>query len=523
VPHDEDRTISGDDDTVIGPSESSSDDNTVIGPSESSGDDDATVVGPSESSGEDDATVVGPSESSGEDDATVVGPSPSSDGGDATALEASAHDSEVRVKNYRILQKIGEGGMGEVYEAEQEQPVRRRVALKVIKMGMDTKDVVARFESERQALALMDHPGIARVFEAGATERGQPFFVMEFIRGVPITDYCDRNKLRTRDRLELFIQVCVAVQHAHQKGIIHRDLKPTNVLVAVQDEKPMPKIIDFGLAKATAQPLTERTVFTELGQLVGTPEYMSPEQVELTGLDLDTRTDVYSLGVLLYELLVGALPFDSKELRKAGFDGLRRKIREDEPLRPSTRLTSLERESSSNVAKQRKTDPITLSRQLRGDLDWIVMKAIEKDRTRRYASASELAADIHRHLDNQPVLAGPPSSAYRLRKFVARHKVGVAAASLVVFAMLLGITGTTTGLIRAIKAERVAREEAEAARQVSEFLEGLFAVSDPGAARGNTITAREILDDGADKISRELFVEIILGGGRADPYRVSPG
>ncbi|MHC4181083.1 MAG: tetratricopeptide repeat protein, partial [Planctomycetota bacterium] len=394
--------------------------------------------------------------------------------------------------------------MGEVYEAEQEQPVRRRVALKVIKMGMDTREVVARFESERQALALMDHPGIAHVFEAGATERGQPFFAMEFIEGVPITDYCDSQQLLARERLELFIRVCVAVQHAHQKGILHRDIKPSNVLVTVQDGKPAPKIIDFGLAKATAQSLTERTVFTEMGQLLGTPEYMSPEQVQLSGLDIDTRTDVYSLGVLLYELLVGALPFDSEELRKAGFDGIRRKIREDEPSKPSTRLTTLGKHSSSNAAMKRKTDVVILSRQLRGDLDWIVMKALEKDRTRRYASASEFAADIQRHLTNQPVLAGPPSGMYRARKFIARHKVAVATASVVVFAMLLGIAGTTVGLIKATNAERVARNEATAAQQVSEFLEGLFAVSDPGKARGNTITAREILDSGAQQISRDL-------------------
>ncbi len=422
---------------------------------------------------------------------------------DATVVDSSSHATDVSIPNYRVLQKVGEGGMGEVYEAEQRKPIRRKVALKVIKLGMDTKEIVARFESERQALALMDHAGIARVFDAGITERGQPFFAMEYVKGVPITDYCDRHCLPTRARLELFRQVCDGVQHAHQKGIIHRDIKPSNVLVAVQGEKPIPKIIDFGLAKATAQRLTERTLFTEHGQLIGTPEYMSPEQADFTGLDVDTRTDVYSLGLLLYELLVGALPFDSKELREGGLDVIRRKIREEQPARPSTRVTRL-KDQSSTVAEKRGTDPAALSKRLRGDLDWIVMKALEKDRTRRYASASDFAADIERHLVHQPVQASPPSTVYRFRKFVARHKTGVAAGALVLAALILGITGTTIGLFRAVRAQRVAHEEAEASRQVSEFLEGLFAVSDPGEARGNSITAREILDNGGEKIAREL-------------------
>ena len=422
---------------------------------------------------------------------------------DATLVDPSSHATDVSIPNYRVLQKVGEGGMGEVYEAEQKKPIRRKVALKVIKLGMDTKEIVARFESERQALALMDHAGIARVFDAGITERGQPFFAMEYVKGVPITDYCDRHCLPTRARLELFRKVCDGVQHAHQKGIIHRDIKPSNVLVAVQGEKPIPKIIDFGLAKATAQRLTERTLFTEHGQLIGTPEYMSPEQADFTGLDVDTRTDVYSLGLLLYELLVGALPFDSKELREGGLDVIRRKIREEQPARPSTRVTRL-KDQSSTVAEKRGTDPAALSRRLRGDLDWIVMKALEKDRTRRYASASDFAADIERHLVHQPVQASPPSTVYRFRKFVARHKTGVAAGALVLAALILGITGTTIGLFRAVRAQRIAHEEAEASRQVSEFLEGLFAVSDPGEARGNSITAREILDSGGEKIAREL-------------------
>jgi non-specific serine/threonine protein kinase/serine/threonine-protein kinase len=473
------------------------DDNTVVsGPGDgdargSGQDDDTTVV-----SGPGDGDAAG---SGQDDDRTVV----SGQRDDASVFDAASPPRDVSVPNYRIIQKVGEGGMGEVYEAEQEEPIRRRVALKVIKMGMDTKEVVARFESERQALALMDHPAIARVFAAGMTDVGQPYFAMEFVKGVPITKYCDSHRLSTRARLELFQKVCEGVQHAHQKGIIHRDLKPSNVLVAVQGDKPEPKIIDFGLAKATAQQLTDHTVFTHHGQMLGTPEYMSPEQADLTGLDIDTRTDVYSLGLLLYELLVGALPFDSKELRKGGFDLIRKKIREDEPSKPSAKVTRLG-DASEAAAVQRRTDPAALSKQLRGDLDWIIMKAVEKDRTRRYDSASDLAADISRHLNNHPVLAGPPSTAYRMKKFVARHKVGVAAGSVVLVTLLLGITGTTIGLFRSVRAERMAREQAEAARQVSEFLEGLFAVSDPGESRGNTITAREILDNGRDRIVVDL-------------------
>ncbi len=404
---------------------------------------------------------------------------------------------------YRLRERIGVGGMGEVWAAEQERPFRRKVAVKIIKAGMDTAEVVARFEAERQALALMDHPCIAKVFDAGSTPQGQPFFAMEFVRGVPITEYCDRHKRTTRERLELFIRLCEGVQHAHQKAIIHRDLKPGNILITEVDDKPLPKIIDFGVAKATSQRLTDKTMHTYLGQMIGTPEYMSPEQADMTGEDIDTRADVYSLGVILYELLVGSLPFDPDELRAGGFDGIRRQIREVEPTTPSHKVTTLG-ELSKAAAESRRTNMTSLTSQLRGDLDWIVMMAIDKDRTRRYASASALAADIKRHLTNQPVMAGPPSTVYRVKKFVLRHKVGVAAAALVGLALILGITGTTMGLVRAIKAEKVARDEAEAARQVSQFLEGLFAVSDPGEARGNTITAREILDEGAERITNEL-------------------
>ena len=407
------------------------------------------------------------------------------------------------VGKYRLQQRIGAGGMGEVYEAMQLEPVRRRVALKLIKRGMDTERVVARFESERQALALMDHECIARVFDAGSTDEGRPYFVMEYVKGVPITEYCQSNRLGTRAKLELFLRVCEGVQHAHQKGIIHRDIKPTNVLVTIQEGKTVPKIIDFGLAKATANSLTDSTLFTELGQLVGTPEYMSPEQAEMSGLDVDTRTDVYALGVLLYELLVGALPYDSKTLRQGGFDEIRRRLRDDEPPRPSTRISALSTDPDA-AARRPKAEAVAISKQLRGDLDWIVMKAMEKDRTRRYNSASDLAADVQRHLRNDPVLAGPPSTTYRMRKFVLRHKVGVLAASVVMLAVLLGIFGTGIGLVRAKRAEHVAREEAETARQIADFLVGLFKVSDPSASVGNTITAREILDRGATRIQNEL-------------------
>jgi serine/threonine protein kinase/tetratricopeptide (TPR) repeat protein len=420
-----------------------------------------------------------------------------------TALPPDSNHPE-RIGPYRILQKIGEGGMGEVYEALQEEPVRRKVALKVIKAGMDTKQVVARFEAERQALALMDHPGVAKVFDAGSTERGRPYFVLEHVSGVPITEYCDRHKLSNHERLLLFTQVCEGVQHAHQKGVIHRDLKPSNVLVAIQEDKPVPKIIDFGVAKATAQRLTEKTLFTELGVLIGTPEYMSPEQAEMTTEDVDTRTDVYALGVMLYELLTGALPFDPKELRSGGFEGIRQKIREEDPTKPSARLSTLGDERSQKSAASRNIDLPALRSQLKGDLDWIVMRALEKDRTRRYGSPSELAADVRRHLGHEPVLAGPPSTLYRARKFVRRHRIGVGVAA-------VGVTVLAVfALTMAVQAARIAAErdransEREASDRVAEFLVGLFEVSDPSEARGSTITAREILDSGAREIYEGL-------------------
>ena len=352
-----------------------------------------------------------------------------------------------------------------VYVAEQIEPVRRRVALKVIKLGMDTKQVVARFEAERQALAMMDHPNIAKVLDAGTTETGRPFFVMELVRGIRITDYCDQNNLSTGDRLDLFIKVCHAIQHAHQKGIIHRDIKPSNILVTLHDGVPVPKVIDFGIAKATEGRLTDATVYTQLHQFIGTPAYISPEQAEMSGLDIDTRGDIYSLGVLLYELLAGSTPFDPKELIASGIDGMRKTIREKEPVRPSTRLATLQVGELTTTAKRRSTDAPKLVHQLKGDLDWIVMKCLEKDRTRRYDTATGLAIDLKRYLSNEPVLARPPSTAYRMQKAVRRHKVGFAAAATVSLALLIGVSVSTTQAIRARRAERAKQISLEAERQ----------------------------------------------------------
>jgi tetratricopeptide (TPR) repeat protein/tRNA A-37 threonylcarbamoyl transferase component Bud32 len=360
---------------------------------------------------------------------------------------------------YKLLQQIGEGGMGVVYMAEQLEPVKRRVALKIIKPGMDTRQVIARFEAERQALSLMDHPNIARVLDAGTTESGRPYFVMELVKGQPITQYCDEHHLTPRQRLELLLPVCQAIQHAHQKGIIHRDIKPTNILVAEYDQKAVPKVIDFGVAKATSQALTEKTMFTGFGQIVGTLEYMSPEQAKVNQLDIDTRSDIYSLGVLLYELLTGSTPFDKERLRSAGWDEMLRIIREEEPLKPSTKLSS--NETLPSVAASRSMEPSRLSRSVRGELDWIVMKALEKDRNRRYETASVLASDLQHYLDDEPVLACPPSAGYRLRKFVRRNKGALAmgGAVLLCFVLLGGVVGWAWR-DRAARAHEIAQEEA---------------------------------------------------------------
>jgi serine/threonine protein kinase len=366
---------------------------------------------------------------------------------------------------YKILQLIGEGGFGSVYMVQQSHPVKRKLAMKIVKPGMDSKQVVGRFEGERQALAMMDHPNIARVFDAGTTGTGRPFFVMELVKGAPITQFCDEARLGMRERLELFIAVCHAVQHAHHKGIVHRDLKPSNVLVTLHDDAPVVKVIDFGIAKAMNQDLTDQTVFTEFKQFIGTPEYMSPEQAAMSGLDVDSRTDIYSLGVLLYELMTGSTPLSAEELRSAGMDEIQRKIKEDEPPRPSTRIGEATRigtkgssktptshggtTTAETIAKFRRTDPSALRKLLAGDLDWIVMKAMEKDRTRRYDTASALADDIRRYLVNEPILARPPSAAYRLRKFARRNRLAIGAAGGVLSALLLTVVALGYGLTEA--------------------------------------------------------------------------
>ena len=371
---------------------------------------------------------------------------------------------------YKLLQQIGEGGFGVVYMAEQQAPVRRMIALKIIKPGMDTREVIARFEAERQALAVMDHPNIAKVLDAAATESGRPYFVMELVKGVPITEFCDQNHMPAADRLKLFVTVCHAIQHAHQKGVIHRDIKPSNVMVTLHDGMPVPKVIDFGVAKATALRLTEKTLFTAYGQMVGTPAYMSPEQAEMSGLDIDTRSDIYSLGVLLYELLTGTTPIDSKRLRTAGYAEMQRLIREAEAPRPSTRLSSLGGEATI-LAGNRGTDPRRLVQLLAGDLDWIAMKALEKDRNRRYSSPGSFADDVGRYLRGEVIEARPPSTAYRLRKFVRRNRVAATVVAVLVVSLVLGVAGMSLGLVTSIEAERRARYDEVRARHAEELAE----------------------------------------------------
>ena len=400
---------------------------------------------------------------------------------------------------YRLLRLIGEGGMGQVWLAEQLEPVRRNVAIKLIKAGMDTRVVIARFQAERQALALMDHPAIAKVFDAGSTEDGRPYFVMEFVAGLPITEYCDEHRLTTRQRLELFVQVCDAVQHAHQKAILHRDLKPSNILVTVVDGRPVPRIIDFGVAKAISREVDAETMFTEAGAVVGTLNYMSPEQANSGGEDIDTRSDVYSLGVVLYELLVGALPLD---LRKLGYLDVLRRMREEDAPRPSTRVRTMG-EQSSISAQNRGTDVPALRRQLRGDADAITLKALEKERRRRYGSPSEFAADITRYLRNEPVAAHPPSFGYRARKYVRRHRIGVLVGAVGVL-MVVGFVIAQAYQLRNIRRQR------DRADRISEFMTSMFKVSDPRESLGNTITAREILDKSSREIETGLGKDAVL-------------
>src|SRR6267142_952523 len=405
-----------------------------------------------------------------------------------------------RVGRYKLLQQIGEGGCGVVFMAEQEQPVRRKVAIKIVKPGMDTKAVIARFEAERQALALMDHPNIARVLDAGATESGRPYFVMELVRGIKITDYCDQNALKTTARLEMFFEICDAVQHAHQKGIIHRDLKPSNILVTtLPSGKPLAKVIDFGIAKATTdQRLTDKTLFTAFELLIGTPAYMSPEQAALSSVDVDTRSDIYSLGVLLYELLTGSTPFDTAELLKRGLDEVRRVIREEEPLRPSTRLSRMPGANLTTVAQHRGSEPLRLIRAISGDLDWIAMKAMEKNRTRRYETANGLALDVQRFLAHEAVSARPPSKLYKFQKTVQRNRllfigIGIVAALLIVSLIVVSAS---------LAQERQSRREA---RQVKQFLEEMLQRVGPNVALGrDTAILREILDKTASRVGKEL-------------------
>jgi serine/threonine protein kinase/tetratricopeptide (TPR) repeat protein len=447
--------------------------------------------------------------------------------GAEAAPTGTAHFREppgTRIGPYRIIQLIGEGGFGAVYMAKQEQPVQRVVALKIIKLGMDTRQVVARFEQERQALAIMDHPHIARVFDAGATETGRPYFVMELVKGEPIIDYCDKNSLSVAERLDLFAHVCGAVQHAHTKGIIHRDIKPSNVLVALQDGKPSPKVIDFGIAKATSARLAQQTFFTDHRELIGTPEYMSPEQAE-GSMDIDTRTDVYSLGVLLYELLTGTTPFSGRDLRSAAYGEIQRIIREIEPPVPSTRL-SQSTDTILGIAAKRHTEPRQLGSTIRGELDWIVMKAMEKDRHRRYPTADGLAMDIRRFLTGEPVIAAPPGAAYRVRKFVKRHRGYVIAGGVVAAALVLGIVGTTFGLfeartqreaaeqqaLRATTAEAASLARLAEAEATVAFLDEMLAAADP-TAQGKDVTVRKVLD-GAAKAVGERFADRPLVAAR---------
>jgi serine/threonine protein kinase len=485
---------------------------------------------------------------------------PTVDVASLTAAVEAAQESQVagafapgmRVGPYKLLEEIGEGGFGIVYLAEQEEPVRRRVALKIVKLGMDTREVIARFEAERQALALMDHANIAKVFDAGATESGRPYFVMELVRGVPITEYADLNGLAANERLRLFTMVCSAVQHAHQKGVIHRDLKPSNILVTLEDGRPVPKVIDFGIAKATFGRLTEKTIYTRFRQLIGTPAYMSPEQAEMSSLDVDTRSDVYSLGVLLYELLTGTTPFDARGLVEAGYGEIRRIIREVEPPKPSTRVSTMDDAGRTAVAQRRGVEPRSLARLLRGDLDWIIMRALEKDRARRYGTAADLARDVERHLKNEPVEAGPPGGWYRFSKLVRRNRAAFVTSGLVLAALMAGFAVAVWGVLEAwdeaakakaaedrervtsglekearIRAQEAktaaeaqrtiaerraaeARREAEKAKRVVGILDKVFEAADPREGPVQDLTVRQLLDRFASRLDEGLEKEPIV-------------
>jgi serine/threonine protein kinase/Tfp pilus assembly protein PilF len=411
---------------------------------------------------------------------------------------------------YKLLEKIGEGGMAMVYMAEQTEPLRRRVALKIIKLGMDTRGVIARFEAERQALAMMDHPNVAKVLDAGATETGRPYFVMELVKGVSITEYCDKNRLSTKERMALFVPVCNAVEHAHQKGIIHRDIKPSNVMVSLHDGKPVPKVIDFGIAKATCLELTEKTLFTRYAQMIGTPEYMSPEQAEFSGLDVDTRTDIYSLGVLLYELLTGAPPFDPKTMRSGAIGEIQRIIREDEPPRPSTLLSTFE-DAGKKAAESRRTDVATLAKNLNKELEWIPLKAMRKDRTRRYRSACELADDVQNYLKDEPLIAGPESAMYRIAKFAHRKRAMVAGVAAVAAMLIISAAVSLVFGVRESRARAEAERHARISQAVSDFLrDDLLGSADPWSGRTEGVSVISFLDAASKQLEGKFADEPLI-------------